>query len=319
MTCRSIRTRIPRRGAQAVGLIVGLGVLVWLIVRLVSDWDRVREDVAAANPALVLASVACTLGAETLFGLIWSMELRGVSGRTVPVARSTGVFFVSGLARLLPGGVFTYLGRMSLARDLQVGRAHLVASMVMETMTSAAAALTLGTAVLLSDEAGSQVPGGRWWLLALPFALAATYLPLSLRGLNLLLTRFGRSSVRIPRQSGFGFFGGYVVAWLAFGLGLWFLIRAFGLDGPNMLVAAGAFSLSWLLGFVVVIVPGGLGVREGAMTALLAPWLGVEQSILLALVSRFLWWLALGLLAAIGTWLLRRPNELVDSSRAPSP
>jgi hypothetical protein len=58
----------------------------------------------------------------------------------------------------------------------------------------------------------------------------------------------------------------YVPAWLAIGGATWAVARS--LDPSAGLLEVGtAATLSWLIGFVLVPVPGGVGVREAAFVA----------------------------------------------------
>ena len=54
--------------------------------------------------------------------------------------------------------------------------------------------------------------------------------------------------------------------WVATGLGAWALARALGATaGLDAFLLLGAFALSWLLGVLVPLAPGGLGLREGSL------------------------------------------------------
>ena len=53
----------------------------------------------------------------------------------------------------------------------------------------------------------------------------------------------------------------------------------------NMLPFAGIFSLSWVIGFLAFITPSGLGVREGAMALLLAPFIPAPFPAIIALAA----------------------------------
>ena len=60
--------------------------------------------------------------------------------------------------------------------------------------------------------------------------------------------------------------------WVATGLGAWALARALGATaGLDAFLLLGAFALSWLLGVLVPLAPGGLGLREGSLILSPAP------------------------------------------------
>jgi uncharacterized membrane protein YbhN (UPF0104 family) len=79
------------------------------------------------------------------------------------------------------------------------------------------------------------------------------------------------------------------VAWLGYGVALWFLARGLlptsGL-GPRLAIAV--FTASYLAGFLALLAPGGIGVREGVFILLLQGPLGIAAATALAVASRLL-------------------------------
>jgi dolichol-phosphate mannosyltransferase len=75
--------------------------------------------------------------------------------------------------------------------------------------------------------------------------------------------------------------------WIATGLGAWALARAIGASaGLDAFLLLGAFALSWLLGVLVPLAPGGLGLREGSLIVSLAGAIGAGAATGLALALR---------------------------------
>ncbi len=65
----------------------------------------------------------------------------------------------------------------------------------------------------------------------------------------------------------------------------------------------GAFALAWVLGFVVVAAPAGLGARELALGVAAAPVVGVTGAAALAVLLRVVHTLGdVGLALAAGAW-----------------
>jgi glycosyltransferase 2 family protein len=89
-----------------------------------------------------------------------------------------------------------------------------------------------------------------------------------------------------------------VVGWIATGAGAWLLVRALAEDAPSPFWLLGAYAFAWLLGFVVPLLPGGLGLREGMLVAFLAAPFDAGVATALALALRLA--NTLGELVAIG-------------------
>ncbi len=74
------------------------------------------------------------------------------------------------------------------------------------------------------------------------------------------------------------------------------VIRAFDPAGADAVAALGlapvviaSVALATVAGFVVAVLPGGLGVREGVLMSALAPALGSDHAVVAALVLRLVW------------------------------
>jgi glycosyltransferase 2 family protein len=57
-------------------------------------------------------------------------------------------------------------------------------------------------------------------------------------------------------------------------------------------------ALATVAGFLVAVLPGGLGVREGVLMSLLAPAIGTDQAVIASLLLRLVW-VAAELVAAL--------------------
>jgi uncharacterized membrane protein YbhN (UPF0104 family) len=93
----------------------------------------------------------------------------------------------------------------------------------------------------------------------------------------------------------------HTTSWLCIGVATWFVALTFDPNAPLLeIVFAGV--LSWVTGFIVVFVPGGLGVREAAFTAAAGGALDPEIAATVAVVSRLVFMTGdtLGAVAAVG-------------------
>ena len=107
--------------------------------------------------------------------------------------------------------------------------------------------------------------------------------------------------------------------WLLLGLQAWLLLREIA-PGPksNYVIATGAFALAWLVGFLVVIAPAGVGPREAALVVLLGSVATGPQALSLAIVSRFVMTVADAIGFGVGVLIGHgRPASVPDRSAAP--
>jgi glycosyltransferase 2 family protein len=81
-------------------------------------------------------------------------------------------------------------------------------------------------------------------------------------------------------------------------------------------VITAAVALATVAGFVVAVMPGGLGVREGVLMSALAPALGPARSVVAALLLRLVW-VAAELIAAAVLVPMLRPARADSESKSP--
>ena len=185
------------------------------------------------------------------------------------------MYYAGGLGKYLPGGAWQYVGAPACSSGAACWSAPASGSLVLEAFASAAAAALL-----------APLAAGRWGLVAAAVAVVVV----------LVLARVGALGRLIQRVPGFGgmeldrlpgLVARYFGVWLLFGLAFWLTARAlFDVPVNEILRYAGVFAAAWVAGFVVVIAPGGLGVREAIIVALLQGSLGEAEAIVLATASR---------------------------------
>lgn len=282
MLRRLAASRVLRIGVALVA--VGLGVLA-----VARRWEDVRSAAEQLRPGVSALALVMVLAGLFSSMLSWRALLADL-GSPLPVRVAMRVFFLGQLGKYLPGSVWWLVGQMELGSDRDVPRRRTAATGVLTVLLSLGAGLAVAvlTLPLLSSAAA-----GRYWpvLLLLPVLLTG----LHPRVLNPVLARVLRLARREPPErplSGRGVatsFGWAVLAWVAFGAQVAVLVDGLGASGARaILLCVGGFALAWSIGFLAVIVPAGIGVREAALVAALAPVLRAGPALVAAVLSRVL-------------------------------
>ena len=117
-----------------------------------------------------------------------------------------------------------------------------------------------------------------------------------------------------------------VCGWILMGLSLLSVVRAFDHAGALSLFTLGlapvviaSVALATVAGFVVAVLPGGLGVREWVLMSALAPALGSDRAVVASLCLRLVWVVAELVAAAILMPLSRHPAPGLRSLPDPGP
>jgi len=254
---------------------------------LAAEQAKVREALHHLAWGPVIAALAMALLGMGCTMLSWRELVRDL-GSPLPLRAATRILFIAQLGKYLPGGVWAPAAQVELGREYQIPRSRSAAAALVNMV------VTLGSGLLVAAVALPLSSGGAvrtyWWALALGgLALAGLYPPLTSavlnRGLRLLrrapLER-GVSGPGIARAVAWG-----VLGWLFFGAHAWLLVSSLTGKGVSvLLVATGAFALAWSVGFILVFFPGGIGPRELALIAALAPVMPAASAIVVAVISR---------------------------------
>nr|WP_169806256.1 lysylphosphatidylglycerol synthase domain-containing protein [Herbidospora sakaeratensis] len=275
-------------------------VLRWAAVVLVLaffGWQlwRVRHGVGDSLRQVgwstsVLAAVLAAVGGLPGF-FAWRLLLGGLGTRlTLPVAAR--VFFLAGITRYLPGGVWPAVAHAAMARPLGAPPARLAGAFVATQGLGVVSGLLVGLIALPWLVAAEPI----WWAL-LPL-LGASLVPLVAPRLlerllgtaQRVLRRGGGEPVRLPgRRTLLTVTGLLAVGWLISGLHVGVLAIALGASPAGALsVGIGGFALSTVAGIFTLVMPSGLGPREVVLGLTLATLLTGPALITLVALSRVL-------------------------------
>lgn len=284
-----------------------LAIAVAGAIALVTQWDRVRDEATELTAGALLGAGAAAAAAAIASMLAWRAVLHDL-GAPLPAAAGARLFFLAQLGKYVPGGVWPVVTHMELGREYDVRRHRTAAALAVTTALSIVTAALLAAALLplaAGDRAADYAP-----LLAVVPLIAVTLHPRVLaRILEWGLRRLGREPLeRAPTWRGVLVATAWLSAmWLLFGGHAWLLARDLGGDGAGLLaLCTGAFAVAWSAGFLFLLTPAGLGVREAALVALLAGEIGASGATVLALASRLLLTAADLALAALAALLARR-------------
>jgi glycosyltransferase 2 family protein len=254
-----------RHLASAAGLVIGAAGVAFIARTLWRDREEVAAAMGALEPLLALAAFLLGVTAMLQIGLAWRRAL-AIVGEPRPVVDTLYRYYVGQLGKYVPGGIWPVVGRAEMARRGGVGAGAAYSSTVLSLATTYLAAMVVALATLPFGLDGRG--GQRLVLVLLPLGVLALHprvVDLALRGVERFAGR--RPAVAIPSWgTSVRLLARHVPAWLAIGLATWTIAVALG-DPGGLGNVVFATALSWVVGFLIVPVPGGVGVREAVFVA----------------------------------------------------
>ncbi len=302
---------MQRKIWRALQVVIGL-VVVGLAVRSVAmNWQSLRTQHIEWRfaPTWIAASVLVVFGTYAVLIEAWRRVVVSM-GERLPFFAAVRIWFLASFGKYVPGKVWALAGAAVLAQRAGVDPSAAVAGALVLQVLS----LTSGAAVvaMTAPEVFQSVGQGSGPLLALIILLSVlggvglTWQPALDWISSLLPSSWPRLRAISPVVLGAGFVAN-VLAWCSYGLALLLLTRGLlpvvDLSLPQ---AIGVFTCSYIVGFLALFAPGGLGPRESVFLLMLSGQIGLKPAAALAVASRLLL-TATELLPAVSLLLTRRP------------
>jgi glycosyltransferase 2 family protein len=255
-----------------VGLGAGLAVFLYQV------WHGIQglrqPDTGIAQIMAVVAATGVIVFAYLLQMLAWTVILRGL-GHAIKLRAVLSGYVLSFLPRYIPGSIWGYLGR---GEWLKVSCGIPYATSGLSSLLEVGVGLL--TAVVI---AGSAYAWTTWhapalWLVIPATALAPwlSWLAYDVLRRQPLTRRLDRLNLLASAETGIGFgywllaYVIYCVFWLCYGAALSLLLQGITGRSAGLLQPTFAYSLAWTVGFLILIVPSGLGAREAMLSTLLS-------------------------------------------------
>ena len=256
------------------GALILVIVLGFFARRAGQTVDTVRQSWQPVSWVYLVLSFASFLICLFIMALLWYGILRTMGGR-LPLSTALRFYGLTLLPRYVPGSVWGYAGRTLLCEREGVERRVAAGSAVVEV------GLIVGSAfiVVLMEFLD---PG--WILLVL--------LPAVIMLLGFLFSRLldcPQKAVRFRRSATwYGWGLAYLGFWLMYGASSWLVASSVSpkVDTGHVLAITVRSTAAWLAGFLAIVVPGGLGVREGVFALILTPIVGPAGGVFIPLLAR---------------------------------
>lgn len=301
----------PRPSAlRAAKIAFTVAVIAAIAYALVRQWGPLTAAAAAARPRWWLVALSCTLVLTNYALLIeaWRRVLSGW-GEHLPFWDGARIWSISNLARFIPGKVWQMGSMAVMAQAQNVSGVAAAGSALFVTLINTVAGFVVlaatGSSVLHVPVAGTVAIT----LLGVGLLLAPNLLPV-LAAVVSRLTRRRITVRRLPHAAIWTAAAISLLTWVVYGVA--FRTFTAGIVGhatgaPGLYVAV--FTGSYLAGFLALIVPGGVGVREVVMAAALQrAGLGGGEALLIVVASR-IWLTLLELIPALFFLMRRRAHR----------
>jgi uncharacterized membrane protein YbhN (UPF0104 family) len=262
-----VRLANERRVRIAAQLLLAAG-LVFVALRLRSTWHESHIELSRVGWGWLIGSLALAVSAVFASAFIW-LEILRLLGVT-PRPSWAAVYLRGQLGKYVPGSVWQYASRGALATSRGIPLRAVAKSFPIELSATVYAAAVFSMLLL-----------GVWGAVGVAALVAAAPAASAVLHARGGVRAAGRA---VPLYAG---------TWVAIGVSFWMAARGLVHTPIGQLpVYAGAFAVAWIVGLFAIYAPGGIGVREALLIAILRSRIGTEDALLVAATSRVVFTLA---------------------------
>lgn len=300
----------PRAKLWRIGLTIAVVAVVayFLGKSIISQWDVVRAQPWKIHVGWLLASALVSWLGVIWLMYLWRVVIVFLSGRPLRFWVAYRIAALANLGKYLPGKVWSVMGLIYfLTKEGHPGPAAIAATVLHQAYTLVSGILFVS--VVLGVGVWGRVPVAVV-MGALAIALTILYPPIFERLLNWGLRIIKREPVilRISFLHAVLLYVGYTAAWVVYGSGFWLMSKGLGIPAGTFWPVVASYGGAYLVGFLALFAPGGLGVREGVLAVMLGPFLPPGLPATVAVLSR-LWMTVIELLGLLPLLLVGKSQE----------
>lgn len=296
---------------------LAVAVVVAVAYALARNWSSVAVHLRQVTWGALVGSGLLAMLPPLLSMLGWRVLLADLGSPVAP-GPAAGMFFVGQLGKYVPGAVWSVVAQAEIGARLHIPRRRTAVGGLIAVGMAAVTGIVVGLPVVPLVLGPGEIAGSSWTVVVVLLLAVLVLWPRLLNTVIWLLLRLLRRDpldARLSRAGVARAVGWFVLAWLAAGCQVWVLSHELASDAEPtelLLVAVSGFALASAAGILSVVLPAGVGVRDGVLVLALSAVMPVAAATAVAVLVRFLTVVADVVWAAVG-WVWARSHHLVST------
>jgi len=275
--------KMIKRVLQVLLIVV---IFYFLARNLYLNWNKIVKYDWNINYYFLTYSFVLFVVGSILIALGWNLILRVLGGR-LGCKRALKIFFITDLAKYVPGKVWTIVGKVYLCAKEGIPIAKTSASVVIQPLIQVIAGILIFLLSLPFWTKTNDFMNQLYFFFPLiPIGLIVLHPAIMTKLLNFVLTRLKQKPVElnIKYKDILLILLLWCGLWILTGIASYFLIISiYSFPVSQLPVVIGIFSIAGISQFLT---PSGIGVLEGVLTVLLGLYVPVHIAIFIALLAR---------------------------------
>jgi glycosyltransferase 2 family protein len=274
---------------KLLSFIIIIIISYFLLKTLLDNWQEFIINTENFRIIPLILSLILLFIFYTIHSIIWKSIIKKL-GYKISIKEAIKIRAISEIGRYAPGKVWHFLGRTYFSNKLGIPKTTTLTSLAIETLSMIASA---GAIFLLFSPNIIEIN-------ILPILLLLLVGLIILRSkkfsdiVNNFLIKKGKIKnkikLNIPLKTLIPILFSYGVSWIIIGGSLLLTIKSLfpEIDYSTILSISGIFAISWVIGYISFLTPGGIGIREGTMTILLSSYMPQSIAIIVPILFRII-------------------------------
>jgi glycosyltransferase 2 family protein len=264
-------------------------LIVFIGHTVIKDWDIIRQSITRSSFIWAGPALVCFFLSVATIAINWK-SLLAVLGVRYSFFNCMKTFFYSMLIKYVPGKIWGVTGRIVLSRPDGIPEGTNALSIILESLFLMVSASLVGLPALAVFH--SMPAEIRIIMLLSPFVLLFLHPSMIQWAVKILARRFPAYVIAPDSVPGYKtmiiLLLRYSMVWIFQGLGFWFCLKMIHeLPWNSLWIAITGNCLAWLVGFLAVFTPAGLGVREFVLARFTSGIIPAGPGAMAAILSRF--------------------------------
>lgn len=277
-------------------------VIIAVVYFLMTRWESIFEYFSEIPVSKLLWSASFLIFSKILLVYVAQQSVQ-IEGIRLPYRDTFTIVSFTHLAKYIPGGIWHYVGRLGAYGERDFGIKKSTRALIHENVFLISGALITGIV------AGAFSSQGKVLLksFGINFSVFAFTAVILLLWSGMLIA-YEKIIKPVSKIAYFKLVPTLLLAWLSLGLSFGVLFPE--LSSDNFLFFISVYSIGWLVGYVAIFAPGGIGVRETVLVWMLGGLMDPEYAIIYSAVHRFIFILVEVALGGISSIIsIRKNNE----------
>ncbi|MFP4459291.1 MAG: lysylphosphatidylglycerol synthase domain-containing protein [Candidatus Zixiibacteriota bacterium] len=266
-----------------------------------SSWSDIKDlDLSTVDIGRLIASYLVLIIGYILFGLMWIMIIRG-HGEIMPIKIGCSIYFLANLFRYIPGKVMQGVSMVYFAKKRGISVTTALSSTVIHQIVFIISGVTISIIFLppsLFGQEYAHLSYLRIFGLALVIFIYPPFLNFAIRTVSKLTKKeLPKIDISFAKLLYYWLFG--ILVWLVNGIALAIFTSAFkDISFYNFTNVIAIYPTGYVIAFMAIIFPGGIGIREGVFAFFLKDIVGKPLNIAIGGLSR-VWIMAMELIVVL--------------------